>query len=103
MANWKQICTVDECPVGEAREFVVEERIVALFHTADGFHALDGMCPHQGGPLGQGRLTGDIITCPWHGWQFHVCTGQHQTSASLTHPGFPVKVEADGVFVDLDA
>lgn len=103
MTNWVRICSTEDCPPGEAREFVAEDRIVALFHTDDGFHALDGMCPHQGGPLGQGSLEGNIITCPWHGWQFNVCTGQHQTSASLTHPAFAVKVEADSVFVDLNA
>ena len=34
------------------------------------FYALDGVCPHQGGPLGKGCLMGRIVTCPWHGWQF---------------------------------
>ena len=48
-----------------------------------------------------GQLSGPIVTCPWHGFQFDVCSGQHQTSQSLTQPGFPVKVEGDEVYIDL--
>ena len=65
------------------------------------YFALDGMCPHQGGPLGKGKLTGCIVTCPWHGFQFDVRDGQHQTSAQLQQPKFDLKVENDGVFVEL--
>ena len=76
-------------------------RIVALFNVEGQFYALDGMCPHQGGPLGKGRLSGCIITCPWHGFQFDVTTGQHQTSKSLVHPSFPVRVSGDEVQVEV--
>ena len=76
-------------------------RIVALFNVAGQFYALDGICPHQGGPLGKGVLRGCIITCPWHGWQFDVSTGTHQASRLLQHPAFVVKVEAGEVLADL--
>jgi nitrite reductase/ring-hydroxylating ferredoxin subunit len=96
-----RVAALHELPPGSAGEFVVGERIVALFNVAGQFYALDGICPHQGGPLGKGKLTGCIITCPWHGFQFDVTTGQHLTSKSLVHPRFAVKVEGDDVFVDL--
>ena len=76
MTAWVRVCSVVDCPVGESREFVVGDRIVAIFHTEDQFFALDGVCPHQGGPLGKGKLQGLTVTCPWHGWQFNVATGQ---------------------------
>ena len=101
MPHWVRIAAVADCPPGAARELVAEDRIVALFHVDDEFFALDGICPHQGGPLGKGTLAGCILTCPWHGWQFNVRTGQHQTNASIVHPGFPVKVKGDDVFIDL--
>ncbi len=101
MSNWIRIARVEDCPPGSSRELVVEDRIVALYNVAGRFHALDGVCPHQGGPLGKGSLQGCIVTCPWHGWQFDVTTGQHQTNASVIHPGFPVKVEAGDVYVDI--
>jgi len=101
MANWIRAAAVEDCPRGEARELVVADRILALFNVEGEFFALDGVCPHQGGPLGKGKLAGCVVTCPWHGWQFDVRTGQHQVTASLRHPRFPVKVEAGNVLVDL--
>lgn len=98
---WHRLCKTTECPPGEARELVAGDRIVALFNVAGEFHALDGICPHQGGPLGKGLLNGCIVTCPWHGWQFDVATGQHQASKSLRHPIFATKVEGDDVFAEI--
>jgi nitrite reductase (NADH) small subunit len=43
-----------------------------------------------------------VVTCPWHGWQFDVRTGQHQISSQLRHPTFRVKVEGGAVYVDLE-
>jgi nitrite reductase/ring-hydroxylating ferredoxin subunit len=103
MAHWIRLCSVDDCPPGGARELLAQDRIIALFNVNGEFHALDGICPHQGGPLGQGTLAGCLVTCPWHGWQFNVTTGQHQANRSLSQPRFPVRVEGGEVFVELDA
>lgn len=101
MPNWIRIAAAGELPPGHCGEFVVADRIVALFNVDGTFHALDGICPHQGGPLGKGSLAGSIVTCPWHGFQFDVATGQHQTSQSLVQPKIPVKEENGAVWVDL--
>jgi nitrite reductase (NADH) small subunit len=101
MPNWLKIAALDECPPGSAIELVAGERIIALFNVDGAFYALDGVCPHQGGPLGQGDLAGCIVTCPWHGWQFDVRNGQHQLSPRLRQPTIPVRVEGNAVFVDL--
>lgn len=103
MPNWIRIADIEDCPPGNARELVAGDRIVALYNVGGQFYALDGVCPHQGGPLGKGTLNGSIVTCPWHGWQFDVCTGQHQTSASLVHATLPVKVQGSEIWVDIDA
>jgi nitrite reductase (NADH) small subunit len=102
MTNWIRVAEVEECPPGGGLEVVAGDRIVALFNVEGTLYALDGICPHQGGPLGKGKLTGCIVTCPWHGWQFDVTTGQHQTSQSLRHGRFPVKVESGAVWVDIE-
>jgi len=102
MPNWIRLAAVEECPPGEAREFVVQDRIIALFQVDGRFYALDGICPHQGGPLGRGKLCGTIVTCPWHGWQFDVVTGQHQANRGLQQFGYPVKVEGPDLFVAVD-
>jgi nitrite reductase (NADH) small subunit len=101
MSEWIAVAKVAECPPGTAIERVVEGRIVALFNVAGIFYALDGVCPHQGGPLGKGALTGAIVTCPWHGWQFDVRSGRHQLSASCVQESFLVRVEQEQVLVHL--
>jgi nitrite reductase/ring-hydroxylating ferredoxin subunit len=103
MARWLRLCSTDSCPPGEARELLIEDRLIALFNVDGRFYALDGICPHQGGSLGKGKLTGCIITCPWHGWQFDVTTGRHEANRSLIQPGFAVKVEGEDVMVEVDA
>ncbi len=102
MANWVRVCSTADCQPGQALELVADDRVIALFKLKGQFYALDGICPHQGGPLGTGAVCGCVVTCPWHGWQFDVTTGQHQTIPSLEQTGFPVKVEGDDVFVDLE-
>ncbi|MCA9248926.1 MAG: Rieske (2Fe-2S) protein [Planctomycetales bacterium] len=101
MPRWISIARVEDCPPGAAIEAVAEDRIVALMNVDGQFHALDGVCSHQGGPLGKGALNGKIITCPWHGWQYNVTDGQHCLSASVRQPTFPVKVEEGQVLVDI--
>lgn len=101
MPAWHRIAAVSDCPPGEGRELIAGERVVALFNVQGEFFALDGVCPHQGGPLGKGMLRGCVVTCPWHGWQFDVRDGQHQFSPNVRQPTLPVKVEGGEVFVEL--
>lgn len=101
MSHWIRIAAESDLPPGACGEYLAGERIVAIFNVVGKFYALDGICPHQGGPLGKGMLASCIVTCPWHGFQFDVTTGQHQTSQSLVHPTFPVKVENGAIWVDV--
>ena len=103
MTHWIRLTSVADCPPGSVQELVAGDRIVALFNVDGAFHALDGICPHQGGPLGKGTISGAVVTCPWHGWQFNVCTGQHQSNSALRHATLPLKVEAEEVFVKVDS
>lgn len=66
---------VGDVPAGEGRQVTVDGRWVALFNVKGAHHAIDAICLHRGGPLADGALTGCIVTCPWHGWQFDVTTG----------------------------
>ena len=101
MPRWIPLAKVTDCPPGQGIELVAEDRIVALYNVDGEYHAIDGVCPHQGGPLGKGTLEGCIVTCPWHGWQFDVRDGQHQLNARLRQPHFDVCVEDDTVMIDL--
>jgi nitrite reductase/ring-hydroxylating ferredoxin subunit len=102
MANWVRVTKLSDCPPGSARELVAAERIVALFNVEGTLYALDGVCPHQGGPLGQGMLAGRVVTCPWHGWQFDVADGRNQLNDRIVQPGFEVRVEDGWILVNLE-
>ena len=101
MSRSIRVASVSDVPPGSSKEVIAEDRVVALFNVAGKFHALDGVCPHAGGPLGEGALNGTTVTCPWHGWQFDVTTGQNCLNSRIVHPCFPVKVEGNDVLVEL--
>ncbi len=75
--------------------------MVALANVSGEFHAIDGLCPHQGGPLGTGALCGAVLTCPWHGWQFDVATGRHCHSKVVRQQVYEVRRENGRVLVRL--
>jgi nitrite reductase (NADH) small subunit len=76
MSRFVKLATLDELPVGSAKEVEFEGRIYAIFNRDGVISAIDGICPHQGGPLAEGHIEGTIVTCPWHGWQFDVQSGK---------------------------
>ena len=72
---------------------------VALFRREGVVYAIRNQCPHMGGDLGEGLLTGHVVRCPWHGWTFDVKTGVSPQSDLLTVRTFEVKIEGDDVYV----
>src|SRR5258708_19188663 len=96
-----RIAAVSDVPPGPSIEVMADDQVVALFNADGQFYALDGVCPHAGGPLGEGTLRGTTVTCPWHGWQFDVCTGQNCLNPRMSHKNFAVKVEGTDIFVEL--
>ncbi len=101
MSQLIRVAAVSEIPPGTGKELTAADRVVALYNVGGQFHALDGVCPHAGGPLGQGTLDDDVVTCPWHGWQFDVTTGQHCLNVNIQHQTFNVKVHRNDVFVEI--
>ena len=96
-----RVASVNDVPPGSSKEVIVGGRVVALFNVEGTFHALDGVCPHAGGPLGEGTLAGSVITCPWHGWQFDVTTGTHCLTETIRHTTISVLVKGDDVYVEI--
>jgi nitrite reductase (NADH) small subunit len=101
MAEWHRLAAVGDVTPGSAREFTAGERVIALFNVDGTLYALDGICPHAGGPLGEGSLQGSVVTCPWHGWQFDVTTARNCLNPRIEHASFAVKVEGNDVYVEL--
>jgi nitrite reductase (NADH) small subunit len=99
MPRFVKMATVDELPPGGAKEVEYEGRVYAIFNIGGLLLAIDGICPHQGGPLAEGTVEGTIVTCPWHGWQFDVRTGQNTLGGRVTQPVYEVKIEGRDVLV----
>ncbi len=77
----------------------VNGKTLAVFNVDGTFHAIDNTCVHRGGPLGEGDLEGNVVSCPWHGWQFNVATGECVKNPSAKVEVYQVKVEGDDVKV----
>lgn len=101
MCELIRVAGVDEIPRGTGKEVVAGGRVIALYNVEGAFYAMDGICPHAGGPLGRGTMNGKIVTCPWHGWQFDVTSGRHCLNSNIQQCAFPVAVRGADVFVEL--
>jgi nitrite reductase (NADH) small subunit len=101
MADWHKLAETLEIPAGTGREFVVQGRVIAVFHVAGEHYAIDGLCPHAGGPIGTGTVRGCVVTCPWHGWQFDVTTGVSKLSSSIQTARFTLEQRDDGWWLEL--
>ena len=61
-----RVAAEGEVPVGEGRVVEASGRALALFNVDGVYHCLDNLCPHRGGPLGEGDLDDRLVSCPWH-------------------------------------
>ena len=104
MKTWKLICPLDDIPPLGSR--VVQRPTggdIAILRTAtDEVFALLDRCPHKGGPLSQGLVHGRRVTCPLHGWNFELASGEAVAPDSGHSETFEVKVEEGRVFLALD-
>lgn len=93
----------DEIPPGGSKVVQIDQHVVAIFNLEGRFYALDNTCPHQGGPLGEGYLEENgIVSCPWHGWTFDVCSGISPIDSELKVRTYPVRVEGGQIIVTVD-
>ena len=98
--HWHRVLEVDELQEGRVKTVTVDHKALCMTRFEGQVAALDNRCPHQGGPLGEGSIEKGLLRCPWHGWDYHPCTGKA--------PGFDDGVETfqveereDGVWVGL--
>lgn len=90
--------TADVAP-GSGVVAEVNGQSIAVFNVGGTFYAIDNTCVHRGGPLGEGELEEDTVTCPWHGWQYNVKTGASINNPSACVKSYQVKVEGSDVTV----
>lgn len=89
-----------DLPPGQSAEVVAEGKIFAVFNVDGTVFVLDGICPHAGGPLGKGSLRGDVVTCPWHGWQFQVSSGQHCLNSRICQTKYETIIEDGRIMIE---
>ncbi len=97
--GFKMVARVDEIPVGASKIVQINEKPIAVFNIDGRFYAIYNICPHEGGPLGEGRLKGCVVTCPWHDLAFDVRNGQGTDGGGYCVGSYEVHVEGNEVFV----
>ncbi len=101
MEQWMTVGRVTDLPPGTARTVETGDLAIALFNVEGNIYALDNTCPHAGGPLGEGTLIEDQVECPWHGWRYHVRTGERPENPDFKVPCFRVQVKDGAIQVCL--
>jgi nitrite reductase (NADH) small subunit len=88
-------------PPGTVMEAEVAGNTYAVCNIAGELHAYEGICPHAGGPLGQGNIEDGRLICPWHAWEYDARTGVNDYNDNLKLTAFRVKAEGDDILVDV--
>jgi nitrite reductase (NADH) small subunit len=101
VSEWVYVTDVGGVPLREGRRITHGTQVMALFHTPDGWFAIDNQCPHKKGPLADGITSGKTVYCPLHGWNIDLTSGKTLAGGEGHVKTYPVKVENDRVFVNL--
>ena len=102
MAEFRRVASVNEIPPGKGIVAEVDSKKIAVFNVKGVFYAIDNICAHRGGPLGEGLLRSTTVNCPWHGSGFDVTSGQVLgPPASTGVTSYSTKVEEGGIWVAL--
>src|SRR5882762_3351215 len=101
--QWTDAGPAEELKTSPLRQLVFDRTKIALVYKDNEFSALSGVCNHVGGPLGEGKLDGDYIVCPWHHWKFHCRTGQGEPGFEDDQvPAYEVQERHGRLYVNLD-
>ncbi len=101
--RWARIALCDDIPLREGRAVKVGNREIAIFNLGDRFLAVDNRCPHKGGPLADGIVSGAAVVCPLHAWKMSLETGEGLNSASASScvETFRTRAEHGVIFLEL--
>jgi nitrite reductase/ring-hydroxylating ferredoxin subunit/multimeric flavodoxin WrbA len=102
--SWIDVGAADELRRKPLQQVLLGRTRIALVCRDGEFSAISGVCNHVGGPLGEGRLDGDYVVCPWHYWKFHCRTGEGEPGYEADRvPAHEVRVEDGRVLVQRQA
>ena len=95
------VATVGEIPDGQRKIVQVGALSIGIFHHHGNWYALRNSCIHQGGPVATGPLEGDVLTCPWHGYQYNLRSGGCLADPDAELDRYAVTVEGETIYLDL--
>jgi nitrite reductase (NADH) small subunit len=96
-----KIATQSELPAtNEAKEFPCGDKTICVANINGTITAMDNVCLHQGGPIGQGVIEKGKVVCPWHGWAWDPLTGQAGNNPNAKVAVYPLKIENGDVLID---
>ena len=100
--EWLDLGPVTQIPLRGARTVpVVGGPEIAVFRTGDDrIYAIENRCPHKGGPLSQGIVHGDRVTCPLHNWTISLASGKAQGADEGCVPTIPVRIVSGRILVE---
>ena len=93
MSEWVKVAADGDVSDGGAKQVELGGEPVALFNVAGEIRAVQNTCLHRGGPLAEGELDGDLVTCPWHGWRYDIVSGECRNNPAAQLKTYEVKVE----------
>jgi nitrite reductase (NADH) small subunit/3-phenylpropionate/trans-cinnamate dioxygenase ferredoxin subunit len=93
MSQYTTVAEVGSIPEGEGQAFTVKGRVVAVFHTPEGYFAIDDLCPHMGASLAGGVVEDGVVACPWHAWRFCVQDGTWRDNPRIKIDHFDVRLQ----------
>ena len=97
-----KVATLQELPAGTGKQVTVNGKKIALFNLGGSVVALDDTCPHRGGPLSEGEVSGTEVTCPWHGARFDLNTGGNLCPPARSGVTvFKVQISGDEIQVEV--
>ena len=87
------VARVEDVPPGTVKAVTAGEEPIALANVDGSFYATQGKCRHLEGPLGEGKLDGCLLRCPWHGWTYDIRTGKNDFDLAIELRTYEVQVE----------
>ena len=103
MADFVTVARVEDVPPGTVTTIRAGDEEIALARVDGAFYAIQAACIHLQGPLGEGRLEDSVLTCPWHGWQYDLRTGENEFDRAIRLRTYEVRVEHGEVKVAVGA
>ena len=100
--SYQRIVEVEDLWSGEMRGLEMNGERILLVNLDDQIYAYADTCPHQKSRLSEGTLTGKVIRCARHHWEFDVCSGSGVNPRNACLKLFPIRVDGEDILVDID-